>query len=171
MPSARSAIEQALSDAVLRNFPDANLVVGLATAGISWAHAVAVRLSLPLAYVRSSKKGYGVGGLVEGNPAVNSKAVIIDDVFFSGASVFSAIEALVSEKSIDVVGGTSIITLNGLGVDEYRAKGLNAVSLTNYGQLLAAAVDAGVLSVREAKDMDNYYANSTLVSGALTENG
>lgn len=161
-PLERAEIESQLVEQVRNQFPSADLIVGLATAGIPWAHAVASELELPLAYVRSQTKGYGMGRLVEGDPAGQSNAVIIDDVLFTGASVFRAIDALTLEKNINIIGAASIASLNGEGVEAYRRSGLAAIALTNYQQILDSAVMHDILSAEEAVDMQRYYENSGL---------
>lgn len=159
----RQEVEAALSEMVGDEFPDANLIVGLATAGIGWGHAVATRLDLPFAYVRSSAKGYGLGKLVEGDPLAESKAVIIDDVLYTGKSLFAAIDALQNEKSIKTVGAASIITLNGGGIETYKDRGVAAASLTDYEHLLDSARSKELLSQGEYSEMLRIYATSKVL--------
>ena len=156
----RKEVETALAETVQQKFPGTDLVIGLATAGIGWGHAVASQLDLPFAYVRSSAKGYGMGKLVEGDPTEGSRAVIVDDVLYSGKSLFTAIDALEDEMNIQTVGAASIITLNGGGVEEYEEKGIPATSLTDYQHLVDSAKSRGIISGEEYNQMANIYASS-----------
>lgn len=161
--SGRKEVETELAELVQREFPGTNLVIGLATAGIGWGHAVATQLDLPFAYVRSGTKGYGLGKLVEGDPATGSEAVIVDDVLYSGKSLFTAMDALRDEAGIRTIGAASIITLNGGGVEEYEAKGISAASLTDYQHLIDSAKNKDVISEDEHNQMLNIYASSKVL--------
>ena len=160
----RKQIEASLTELVRQEFQDMDLIVGLATAGIGWAHAVAANLELPLAYVRSGVKGYGVGKLVEGDPEPGSKAVVIDDVLYTGGSLFNAMTALREEKNINTIGAASIITLNGGGVDEYKSKGVNAAALTDHKALVKSAHEYEILSSEEVVAMLGHYASSMVIN-------
>ena len=59
-PVQRRYIADALAKSVRHSFPEAKIILGVASAGIPWASYIAERLNLPLAYVRSSAKSYGV---------------------------------------------------------------------------------------------------------------
>ena len=159
----RQEVETALAEMVNNEFPDTNLIVGLATAGIGWGHAVAAQLNLPFAYVRSSTKGYGLGQLVEGDPLAESKAVVVDDVLYTGKSLFTAIDALQDEKNIETVGAVSIITLNGGGVEAYKDRGVTAASLTDYEHLLDSARRKELVSQSEYSEMLGIYATSKVL--------
>jgi len=153
----RKEVESALAEQVRRNFPKTDLIIGLSTAGIGWGYAVAAQLDLPFAYVRSSTKGYGLGGLVEGNPIVGSKAVIIDDVLNTGKSLFTAVDALRDEMNIQTIGVATIITLNGGGVKEYKERGITATALTDYRSLVDSALNKDVISDDECHKMVEIY--------------
>ena len=84
-------------------FPETQIIVGLASAGVSWATRIATRLTLPMSFVRGTAKAYGVGKLVEGNPERNTMGVIIDDLCGSGDIILRAIEALDWEFQIKTV--------------------------------------------------------------------
>lgn len=162
-PQRRAEIETALSETVSKEFPSADLIVGIATAGITWAHAIASRLDLPMAYVRGQSKGYGVGKLVEGGPLPGANAVLVDDVLFTGKSIFGASKALMDEQEISTLGVASIATLNGEGVAAYRKRGIAAVALTDYDEILASGIDRNILSQDEAVVMRSFYQSSGLV--------
>lgn len=161
--NGRQEVETALAEMVNNEFPDTNLIVGLATAGIGWGHAVAAQLNLPFAYVRSSTKGYGLGQLVEGDPLAESKAVVVDDVLYTGKSLFTAIDVLQDEKNIDTVGVASIITLNGGGIEAYKDRGVAAASLTDYEHLLDSARRKELVSQSEYSEMLRIYATSKVL--------
>lgn len=161
-PEYRKKIASEMVEAVETNYPSANIVVGIATAGIGWAYAIASELNLPMAYVRSGAKGYGVGGLIEGGPDNGGHAVVVDDVLFSGKSVFAASEALRAEKHITTAGYMAIAALNAGGASEYELQGHSVTVLTDHEDLVSSGERYGHLNTEEARLMREYYRKSIL---------
>ena len=59
-------MEQAIADAVKREYPAAEVLMGTATAGIAHAAIAAHLLGLPMGYVRSGNKDHGRQNRIEG---------------------------------------------------------------------------------------------------------
>ena len=161
-PSATKVISCFLESTVRLNYASAELIVGLATAGIPWGSKIAERLDLPFAYVRNSVKGYGSGRLVECAPKRGLKAVIIDDVCFSGESIIKSISALKSEFDIKTIGVVVIVGLSSLNYEEnvwsdIRSTGATIHALTDYGFILDEALNRGVLDKNQVNLMHEYY--------------
>lgn len=139
-------------------FPDADLIVGLASAGVSWAARIAARFRLPMSFVRTVKKEHGVGGLVEGQPEKGAKAVIIDDLCGSGGTIYSAIEAMRKEFEIQTLG---FITITNWCFEHmwerFEGQGLGIYSLTSFPQILRVGQQLGHLSEENAKMLYDFY--------------
>ena len=58
-PEARDLVERAIAETVKREYPQAQVLMGTATAGIAHAAIAAHLLGLPMDYVRSSSKDHG----------------------------------------------------------------------------------------------------------------
>lgn len=58
-PAVRDTVERAIADTVRREFPQAEVLMGTATAGIAHAAIAAHLLGLPMGYVRSGSKDHG----------------------------------------------------------------------------------------------------------------
>jgi orotate phosphoribosyltransferase len=167
-PTEREKIEDALVDMTKSNFDvEENggkiSVVGLATAGIVWAHAVARGLRQPMLYVRSEQKQHGVGGLIEGGHADSPKsAVIVDDAIGTGATINRAIKEL-GAQGIKTL-GVACIALMGSEIEDYLLhRGISVNSLTDYDQILSAAEDKHLLNDDEAVFMGSLYRNQGVV--------
>ena len=107
----RELLERGLIGRVKQEFKDDVTIAGMATAGIPWAHSIAQKLELPMLYVRSSEKAYGLKGLIEGNlKYASKKAIIVDDVLYTGDTVKKAQEVL-KQNGIETVGVACIATL------------------------------------------------------------
>ena len=65
-PEARNEVEQAIADTVKREYPEAEVLMGTATAGIAHAAIAAHLLGLPMGYVRSGNKDHGRQNRIEG---------------------------------------------------------------------------------------------------------
>lgn len=75
----------------VRNF---DAIAGVATAGVTLSSPLAYLLKKPMVYVRRGEKGHGLGKLVEGAVQPRWRALILDDLATTGASMLSAVEAL-----------------------------------------------------------------------------
>ena len=65
-PEVRTLVENAIADTVKREFPEAEVLMGTATAGIAHAAIAAHLLGMPMGYVRSGSKDHGRKNQIEG---------------------------------------------------------------------------------------------------------
>ena len=89
----RDFIKSELANAVFEKFPEAEVIAGVATAGIAWGAMVADQLKLPYIYVRPKPKEHGLGNQIEGFYKPLQKVVVLEDLvtFVMGhESVFKA---------------------------------------------------------------------------------
>lgn len=61
-----------------------DIVAGVETAGIPIATLISYKTGVSMVYSRSGERGHGTGKLVEGELAVGSRVVIVDDVLNDG---------------------------------------------------------------------------------------
>ena len=90
----RDYIKSEMTNAVFTEFPDADVIAGVATAGIPWGVLVADLLSLPFIYVRSKPKEHGMGNQIEGVLNAGQKVVVIEDLISTGKSSLEAVKAI-----------------------------------------------------------------------------
>lgn len=77
--------------------PDSNTTfVGLASAGIPLATALAQNSPANFAYIRSNQKEYGTKNILEGSVSKETKLILIDDVYTTGKSINQATLALLN---------------------------------------------------------------------------
>jgi orotate phosphoribosyltransferase len=137
---ARTFIKKALAKAIKKNFPDATLIAGVATAGIAQGALVADYLQLPFAYVRPKPKEHGMGNQIEGRIPEGSKVVVLEDLISTGGSSLKAAEAL-KNQGIEVLGMAAIFTYGFKTADiNFAEKGLPLVTLSNYTYLIDEAL-------------------------------
>ena len=145
-PDARSIVEAALAGTIRREFPDAEVLMGTATAGIAHAAIAGHLLGLPMGYVRSGAKDHGRQNQIEGRLEKGEKAVVIEDLISTGGSVISAVEAL-REAGAEVLGVVSIFTYNmKKGRERLAESGVRAVSLTDFDAIAEVAAAEGYIA-------------------------
>lgn len=145
-PDARNIVEAALAGTVRREFPDAEVLMGTATAGIAHAAIAGHLLGLPMGYVRSGAKDHGRQNQIEGRLEKGEKVVVIEDLISTGGSVISAVEAL-REAGAEVLGVVSIFTYNmQKGRDRLRDAGIRALSLTDFDAVAEVAAEEGYIA-------------------------
>lgn len=107
LPFTRDFIKSELANVVFEKFPDAEVVAGVATAGIPWGAMVADQLKLPFVYVRPKPKEHGLGNQIEGEVADGQRTVVVEDLISTGKSSLQVVEVL-RQKGVIVEGMVSI---------------------------------------------------------------
>ena len=140
-PEVRTLIENSIADVIKEEYPDADVIMGTATAGIAHAAIAAHILGLPMGYVRSGAKDHGRGNQIEGQLNKGDKVVIVEDLISTGGSVIDAATAL-RNAGAEVLGIVSIFTYGmQKGLDRLAQENLKNVSLTNFDVISEVAVD------------------------------
>jgi orotate phosphoribosyltransferase len=145
-PEARTFIKKSLAKAIKKHFPEAQLIAGVATAGIPQGALVAEALGLPFAYVRPKPKEHGMGNQIEGRIEKGQKVVVIEDLISTGGSSLKAVEAL-REAGIEVVGMAAIFTYGFKIADKnFADKKVPLITLSNYNSLIDEAIKQNYIS-------------------------
>src|SRR5690349_2430643 len=108
-PYIREFIKSELCNVVFEKFADAELIAGVATAGIAWGAMVADQLKLPFVYVRPKPKEHGLGNQIEGQVSSNQKAVVVEDLISTGKSSLQVVDVL-RQEGVQVEGMVSIFS-------------------------------------------------------------
>ena len=165
-PAVRKAIADALAETIRREYPEAQVIAGTATAGIPHAAWVAERLDLPMVYVRSKPKGHGQSNLIEGKIQPGQKAVVIEDLISKGGSVLQAAQAL-QDAGFEVAGIAAIFTY-GLPQAEQAIQeaGFTFHTLTDFPALVEQAGESGAIAAADLPMLSEWHEK--LKAGALT---
>jgi orotate phosphoribosyltransferase len=131
-PFIRDHIKSELCNVVFEKFPDAELLAGVATAGIAWGAMVADQLKLPYVYVRPKPKQHGLGNQIEGFYEKGQKTIIIEDLVSTGQSALQVADVL-KQAGLPVMGMVSIFTYDfPTASTAFSDAGLEYHSLTSY---------------------------------------
>lgn len=138
-PLVRKDVEIGLAKLVKENFPEAQCLMGTATAGIAHAALVADILDLPMGYVRGGAKSHGRNNRIEGKIKPGLKVVVVEDLISTGGSSLECVEAL-KEAGCEVLGLVAIFTYGlskaTLNFEKYDCK---FSTLTDYDTLINVA--------------------------------
>lgn len=140
-PSTRTYIKEALAERIKQDFPEAEVIAGVATAGIAQGALIADYLDLPFAYVRPEPKKHGMGNQIEGRLEKGQKVVVVEDLISTGGSSLKVVDAL-REAGIEVVGMIAIFTYGFAVADEnFKARQVSLSVLSDYSYLIETAVE------------------------------
>jgi orotate phosphoribosyltransferase len=148
-PYVRDFIKSEMCNVLFEQFPDAELLAGVATAGIAWGAMSADQLKLPYIYVRPKPKEHGLGNQIEGYYEKGMKTVIIEDLISTGKSSLQVVD-VVRAAGLEVVGMVSIFNYGFEVADKAcEAAGVKFISLTNYPTLISLAVEKGLVALED----------------------
>ena len=164
-PYVRDFIKNEMSSIIFEKFPEADMLAGVATAGIAWGAMAADQLKLPYIYVRPKPKEHGLGNQIEGNLEKGQKVVVIEDLISTGKSSLQVCDVL-KAAGAEIIGMVSIFTYGFNEADEaFKAAGISYHSLTNYNTLINLAVEKGIVSADQQKTLLNWSSNPSNWSG------
>lgn len=140
-PFIRDFLKSEMCNVIFDQFPDAELVAGVATAGIAWGAMAADQLKLPFVYVRPKPKEHGLGNQIEGYYEPQQKVVIVEDLISTGKSSLQVAEVL-KKAGLQVMGMVAIFTYGfSVAAIAFNEAGVPLVTLTNYPTLISLALD------------------------------
>src|SRR5437868_5275600 len=147
-PYIRDFIKSELCNVIFEQFENAELLAGVATAGIAWGAMAADQLKLPFVYVRPKPKEHGLGNQIEGFFEPGQKAVVVEDLISTGKSSLQVVEIL-RNSGVEIIGMVSIFNY-GFDVSEqaFKKAGLVYESLTNYSALIDLAIEKNLVSAK-----------------------
>lgn len=160
-PDVRTLVRNGLVDVVKTAYPEVEMIMGTATAGIPMAALIADQLGLPMGYVRGDAKKHGKQNQIEGRVFAGKKVVVVEDLISTGGSVGVAVEAL-RAAGAEVLGVVAIFTY-GLPKATALANELQVpfTTLTDYPTLIEAAVAHNYIAASDTNKLHVWSQNPT----------
>lgn len=144
-PEVRTDVETSLAETIRAEFPDVEVLMGTATAGIAHAAITAHLMGLPMGYVRSGAKDHGRGNQIEGRLEPGQKVVVVEDLISTGGSCIDTVNVL-RAAGAEVLGVVSIMTYGmKKGIDRMAEADIRWVSLTNFDTVAKVAAEQGYI--------------------------
>lgn len=155
-PHVRDFVKSELANMILEQFPDADAIAGVATAGIAHGVMAADLLKLPFLYVRSKPKEHGMGNQIEGVLEAGQKVVVVEDLISTGKSSLEVAEVLRAH-------GATVIGMFGLftyGFPEataaFEKANVPLFTISNYSALMEVAEDQKIISTEEKAHLETW---------------
>ena len=169
VPGHRQRIVEILAERMQERYPqdDLDVVAGVATAGIPWAAWIAARLGKPMAYVRDSAKGHGMGQQVEGRVSPGQTAVILEDLTSTGGSALNSVEAL-RAIGVRVDRSFSILTYGfASALEAYQKAEVTLVSLCGISTLLEIATETDRITTDQRHTVQEWLDKGPMVASRV----
>ena len=158
-PYTRDFIKSELCNIVFQSYENAEMLAGVATAGIPWGAMVADQLKLPYIYVRPKPKEHGLGNQIEGFYEPGKKVVIIEDLISTGKSSLQVAEVL-KKEGLEVEGMVSIFNYGfDIAKKAFENAKVNYHSLTDYDTVIALAIEKNYVSEKDQNTLLNWRAD------------
>ena len=158
-PAVRALVEQSLAETIRSKYPEAQVLMGTATAGIAHAAIAAHLLGLPMGYVRSGAKDHGRQNQIEGRLEAGQKVVVIEDLISTGGSVLEVVEVL-RAAGAQVLGIVSLFTYGmQKGLDRLAAAQMENTSLTDFDTIIEVALQEGKIAPADKERLLKFRAN------------
>lgn len=145
-PFIRDFVKSEMCNVIFEHFPNADMLAGVATAGIAWGAMAADQLKLPYIYVRPKPKEHGLGNQIEGFYEKGQRVLVIEDLVSTGKSSLQVVDVL-KQAGLDVVGMVSIFNYGfPVAQEAFDKYELPYKSLTNFPVLIELAIEKGIVS-------------------------
>jgi orotate phosphoribosyltransferase len=145
-PFQRDFIKSEMSNIVFEAYPNADVICGVATAGIPWGAMVADQIKLPFIYCRPEPKKHGLGNQIEGGFKPGQRVVVIEDLVSTGKSSLQVVDVLRNEGLI-IEGMVAIFSYGfPMAAQHFADKKVALKTLTNYSSLLQIALEKGFIN-------------------------
>jgi orotate phosphoribosyltransferase len=152
-PFVRDYVKSELANMIMDRFPEADVIAGVATAGIAHGVMAADLLKLPFVYVRSKPKEHGMGNQIEGVLQAGQKVVVVEDLISTGKSSLEVVEAL-RAAGAEVVGMCGLFTYGFPVADEaFEKAGVPLHTISNYTALMEVAEDLQLVAPEQKEKL------------------
>lgn len=164
-PYVREFIKSEMSNTIFSAFPEAELLAGVATAGIAWGALSADQLKLPYIYVRPKPKEHGLGNQIEGFYEKGQKVIVVEDLISTGKSSLQVVDVL-KAAGLEVMGMVAIFSYGfPVASAAFAAAGVPFKTLTNYETLINLAVQKGTVDPAQQQVLLNWQADPSKWQG------
>lgn len=158
-PHTRTYILTHIVREIQNNFPDVEVIAGVATGAIAQGVLVAQLLGLPFIYVRPTPKDHGLENLIEGDLRPKQKVVVIEDLISTGGSSLKAIEAIRKDGG-NVLGMVAIFTYNfPYAMEAFKEAKVKLRVLSNYEAVLQEALETNYITEADIETLNEWHIN------------
>ena len=158
-PEIRTFIRQNFVKAIEEQFPEPEVIAGVATGGIAQGALVAQEMGLPFVYVRSGKKDHGLTNQIEGEVRPGQNIVVVEDLISTGSSSLGVVQAL-RDAGCRILGMVAIFTYDlPKALKAFEEANCRLITLTDYDTLIRQAVETGYIKESDLKVLQDFKQN------------
>lgn len=158
-PQIRTYIKLQIARLIQENYPDAEVIAGVATGAIAQGALVADLLGLPFIYIRPTPKDHGLENLIEGDLRPKQKVVVIEDLISTGGSSLKAVEAIRKDGS-EVLGMVAVFSYGfPVATEKFRAAKVKLTTLCDYDAVLAEALSINYIKEDDIETLKEWRMN------------
>ncbi len=158
-PEVRNSLKLKFADFIKKQYPDAEVIAGVATGAIGIGMLVADALDLPFIYIRPEAKKHGRQNQIEGIVPENKNVVVIEDLISTGKSSLAAVEAL-HKCNANLLGMVAIFSYGFEVADKnFKAAEVTLNTLSNYENLITLAEEQGYVSKEQVSTLQDWRTN------------
>lgn len=155
-PYVRDFVKSELANMVLANYPEADVLAGVATAGIAHGVLAADLMKMPFIYVRSKPKEHGMGNQIEGVLEPGQKVVVIEDLISTGKSSLQVVDAIRSCGG-EVLGMCGLFTYGfPQATQAFEAANVPLMTMSNYTALIEVAVEKNIITEEQLNTLTQW---------------
>ncbi|MDR1694952.1 MAG: orotate phosphoribosyltransferase [Lactobacillaceae bacterium] len=138
----RKLIVMQLASRIREQYPETEVIAGVANAGTPWGAMVAYEMELPYISARGEEKKHGAKGKIEGEVCPGKKVFVVEDLISTGGSSIKAIDAL-EQSGFEVIGLGAIFTYEFPKATEILNETIGSAhfALSSYGTLIDVALE------------------------------
>ncbi len=158
-PEIRTFVKEHAVAFIRKNYPQVEVMAGVAIGGVPQATLIADALGIPLVYVREEKKTHGLENLIEGVFKSGQKVGFFEDLLSTGGSTIRAVDA------IQAAGGEVLFVMAGYSYqfpkmeDMFAKKNIPIYTMSNYEILIQVAVEKGYIAKENLPILAKWRAN------------
>jgi orotate phosphoribosyltransferase len=155
-PYIRDYIKSEMCNIIFQLYSGAEILAGVATAGIPWGAMAADQLKLPFIYVRPKPKEHGLGNQVEGFYEEGKKVMLIEDLISTGKSSL-LVAGVLRNAGLQIEGLVSIFNYGfGEAMDSFEKAKIDSHSLTDYDSLITLAIEKNIVTEADLNTLLNW---------------
>jgi len=155
-PYVRDFVKSELANMVLAHYPEADVLAGVATAGIAHGVLAADLMKMRFIYVRSKPKEHGMGNQIEGVLEPGQKVVVIEDLISTGKSSLQVVDAIRACGG-EVLGMCGLFTYGfPQATQAFEAANVPLMTMSNYTALIEVAVEKNIITEEQLNTLSQW---------------
>ena len=158
-PEVRNSIKLKFAEAIKKQYPNTEVIAGVATGAIGIGMLVADALDLPFIYIRPEAKKHGRQNQIEGMVPENKNVVVIEDLISTGKSSLLAVDAL-RKCDANLLGMVAIFSYGfNVAEENFKEAKVPLHTLSNYENLIMLAQEANYITAEQVETLQNWRTN------------